>query len=133
MTKTPIKVLTRSQIKRFRKILDSKAEEIRNNLHLSDAAKTLANIESLNLEDLPGQSHEEWILLSRNNIDVMLLREVEEAIKRITALGFGTCLECEKPIAMNRLEAVSWARHCVTCQEELAFVQGDSRVQKPLR
>ena len=79
MPKTLTKSLTRAQVKRFRKLLDAKAAEIRDNLQSSAAAKTLAHGgEPLNLEELPGQSHEEWIFLNRNNIDVMLLREIEE-------------------------------------------------------
>lgn len=133
MTKILDKALTKSQIKQFQKILDSKAEEIRDNLYFAGVANTLADIGPLHLEDLPGRSHEEWILQNRNNIDVTLLREVEEALKRIEALDFGMCLECEQPIAMKRLKAVSWARHCVVCQEELAFEQGSPTVRRVLR
>lgn len=133
MKKILDKALTKSQIKQFQKILDSKAEEIRDNLCFTDVANTLTDIEPLNLEDLPGRSHEEWILQNRNNIDVTLLREVEEALKRIEEPDFGMCLECEQPIAMKRLKAVSWARHCVACQEELAFEQGNPGVWKALR
>jgi RNA polymerase-binding transcription factor DksA len=29
-------------------------------------------------------------------------------------------MECEEPISTKRLDAVPWARFCVTCQEAIA-------------
>ena len=124
MTRIASKGLTKTQINRFKKMLEAKALEIRANLQSSSAAKALARgDEPLDLEELPGQSHEEWIFLNRNNIEVMLLREIDEAIDRIEDGDYGTCLECETPISLKRLEAVSWAKYCVTCQEKLSVEQ----------
>jgi DnaK suppressor protein len=33
---------------------------------------------------------------------------------------YGVCLECEEPISPKRLDAVPWARYCVSCQERIA-------------
>ena len=33
---------------------------------------------------------------------------------------YGICPECEEPISTKRLDAVPWARYCVTCQEQIA-------------
>jgi len=70
--------------------------------------------------DLSQQHHEEWIFLNRNTIDMKLLREVSDALRRIDTGHYGICLECEEPISPKRLEAVPWARYCVTCQESIA-------------
>ena len=92
MTKGTVKGVTKAQIRRFRTLLEAKAEELRTSLGSLKAAKALDRGEDLaDLDDLPVQSHEEWIFLNRNNIDVM-----------------------------KRLQAVPWAHYCVTCQEELA-------------
>jgi DnaK suppressor protein len=121
MTSTATKGLTKTQINRFKRMLDAKALEIRANLQSSSAAKALARgDEPPDLEELPGQSHEEWIFLNRNNIEALLLREIDEALDRIEDGGYGTCLECEELISFKRLEAVCWASRCVTCQEELS-------------
>ena len=121
MARIASKGLRKSQINRFKKMLETKALETRANLQSSAAAKALARGgEPPDLEELPGQSHEEWIFLNRNNLEVMLLREVEEALDRIEDGGYGTCLECHEPISLKRLEAVSWASYCVTCQEALS-------------
>lgn len=121
MAKTASKSLGRPQIRRFKKALEAKAAEIRANLQSSAAAKALARgDEPLDLEELPAQSHEEWIFLNRNSLDVMLLREIDDALERIDDGSYGTCMECEEPISLKRLEALAWARYCVPCQEALA-------------
>ena len=45
------------------------------------------------------------------------LREVETALRRITAGTFGICVECEENINPKRLAAIPWASSCIACQE----------------
>ncbi|HUG82173.1 MAG TPA: TraR/DksA C4-type zinc finger protein [Bryobacterales bacterium] len=121
MAKAIAKVVTKAQIKKFRALLEIKAEEIRASLGSSKAAKALdRGDDPPDLEDLPVQSHEEWIFLNRNNIDVTLLREIEAALIRMDNDEYGTCPECDEAISMKRLQAVPWAHYCVTCQEQLS-------------
>ena len=85
------------------------------------AAQVLAREEHPHDEgDLSQQSHEEWIFLNRNTLDIKLLREVQDALRRIGEGSFGTCHECGEPISAKRLEAVPWAKYCVSCQERIA-------------
>ncbi len=121
MARTVSKGLTKAQRNRFRKLMEAKASEVRANLQSSSAAKALARGgEPLDLEELPTQSHEEWIFLNQNNIDTMLLREIDEALSRIEDESYGICMGCDDPISLKRLEAVAWARYCVPCQEEIS-------------
>ena len=41
------------------------------------------------------------------------LREVEEALERIEAGTYGTCVACGREIAEERLEAVPWTKLCI--------------------
>jgi DnaK suppressor protein len=43
------------------------------------------------------------------------LVQIEGALRRLEAGGFGTCQTCGKPIAPERLEALPWATDCVDC------------------
>jgi DnaK suppressor protein len=70
--------------------------------------------------DLSQQSHEEWIFLNRNTLDMKLFREVQDALRRIDQGAYGVCHECDEPISVKRLDAVPWARYCVVCQERAA-------------
>src|ERR1700683_5030385 len=85
------------------------------------AAQVLSRQEHAHDEgDLNQQSHEEWIFLNRNTLDIKLLREVQDALRRIEQGTYGVCYECEEPISVKRLEAVPWAKFCVSCQERIA-------------
>src|ERR1035438_1582891 len=105
----------------YRKILERKAEEVRNSMSAQKAAQVVARLDIPSDEgDLSQQHHEEWIFLNRNTIDVKLLREISDALRRIDGETYGICMECEEPISSKRLDAVPWARYCVACQERIA-------------
>jgi DnaK suppressor protein len=105
----------------YRKILEKKAEEVRRSMSAQKAAQVVARLDCPSDEgDLSQQHHEEWIFLNRNTIDMKLLREIGDALHRIEIGAYATCMECDEPISQKRLEAVPWARYCVTCQEAIA-------------
>jgi DnaK suppressor protein len=105
----------------YRKMLEKKAEEVRRSMSAQKAAQVVSRLDIPSDEgDLSQQHHEEWIFLNRNTIDMKLLREISDALIRIEQGTYGVCLECEEPISAKRLEAVPWARYCVSCQEQLA-------------
>lgn len=105
----------------YKKILERKSEEVRSSMSAQKAAQVVARLDIPSDEgDLSQQSHEEWIFLNRNTIDMKLLREISGALHRIDAEQYGVCLECEDPISGKRLDAVPWARYCVSCQERIA-------------
>ncbi|MCL5743725.1 MAG: TraR/DksA C4-type zinc finger protein [Acidobacteria bacterium] len=101
--------------------LRGKAAEIRRGMSAQIVSQMIARQEHPSDEgDLSQQSHEEWIFLNRNTLDAKLLREVEDALRRIETDTYGICHECEEPISVKRLNAVPWAKFCVKCQEEIA-------------
>ncbi|HTS28902.1 MAG TPA: TraR/DksA family transcriptional regulator [Bryobacteraceae bacterium] len=104
-----------------RRILEAKAEEVRRSMSAQKAAQVVARLDVPSDEgDLSLQHHEEWIFLNRNSIDMKLLREISDALRRLDHDQYGICLECEEPISAKRLDAVPWARYCVSCQEAIA-------------
>lgn len=114
---------------RYRKVLEAKAEEVRRSMSAQKAAQVVARLDVPSDEgDLSQQHHEEWIFLNRNTIDMKLLREVSDALHRIDHDHYGICMECDEPISAKRLEAVPWARYCVTCQERIAARIADGEV-----
>ena len=44
------------------------------------------------------------------------LGEIEGALKRIEEGTYGTCVNCGKPIAEERLAAIPWATYCIDCK-----------------
>ncbi len=53
--------------------------------------------------------------LSESDRRVLLL--IDQALERLEAGTYGTCVHCGQPCQEKRLEAVPWARHCLDCQE----------------
>jgi DnaK suppressor protein len=104
----------------YQRVLERKAEEVRASMSAQKAAQVVARLDVPSDEgDLSQQSHEEWIFLNRNTIDIKLLREISGALHRIDTGQYGVCLECDEPISPKRLDAVPWARYCVSCQEKV--------------
>lgn len=54
-------------------------------------------------------------LALRDRADQQLVL-VGEALARLDAGTFGTCIRCGQPIAPERLEALPWASRCIDCQ-----------------
>jgi DnaK suppressor protein len=105
----------------YRRLLENKAEELRRSMSAQKVSQLVARRDQLSDEgDLSQQSHEEWIFLNRNTLDMKLLREVQDAIRRIEQGAYAVCHECEDPISVKRLNAVPWARYCVACQDRIA-------------
>ena len=105
----------------YRKMLEKKADEVRLSMSAQKAAQVVDRLDCPSDEgDLSQQHHEEWIFLNRNTIDMKLLREIADALHRIDQGAYAVCMECDEPISTKRLDAVSWARYCVTCQELIA-------------
>jgi DnaK suppressor protein len=105
----------------YRTILEQKAEEVRRSMSAQKAAQLVSRLDVPSDEgDLSQQHHEEWIFLNRNTIDMRHLREINDALHRMDTNQYGICLECEEPISTKRLDAVPWAKYCVSCQESIA-------------
>ncbi len=116
-----MKTSGKSKFENYRRILEKKAEDIRRSMSAQKVAQLVARQDHVSDEgDLSQQSHEEWIFLNRNTLDMKLLREVQDALHRIEVGTYGTCHECEEPISSKRLDAVPWAKFCVKCQELVA-------------
>jgi DnaK suppressor protein len=106
----------------YQKLLRKKADEVRRSMSAQKVAQVVTRLDVPSDEgDLSQQSHEEWIFLNRNTLEMKLLREVEDALRRVEKGTYGICHECEEPISAKRLDAVPWAKYCVTCQEQVAL------------
>ncbi len=111
----------KAKLAAYRTMLESKAEEVRRSMSAQKAAQVVARLDVPSDEgDLSQQHHEEWIFLNRNSIDMKLLRQIADALRRMDQDAYGICMECEEPISAKRLDVVPWARYCVSCQERIA-------------
>ena len=72
------------------------------------------------------KSHDEWLFVNQNRLEIDLLHELEDALRRLARGDFGLCQDCQEPISAKRLEALPWARYCVQCQEKVTAAAGGS-------
>ena len=105
----------------YRKVLLEKRQNVMAGLGIK--FDTLAKMGRVAEEDQAQLSHDEFISLRLNSLDYVQLKLIEEALDRIQAGDYGICLSCEEPIPAKRLQALPWARYCVTCQEEVGSMQ----------
>jgi RNA polymerase-binding transcription factor DksA len=74
---------------------------------------------SLHMADAGTDTFDREFALSLVSNEQEALYEIEEALKRLDQNTYGICGNCEKPILKARLEAVPFARLCVSCQSEI--------------
>jgi DnaK suppressor protein len=48
----------------------------------------------------------------------LIVREIDDALRRIDAGTYGTCVSCGRPIPEERLDAVPYAVLCVPCKRD---------------
>lgn len=71
---------------------------------------------SSHMADSGTDACEEDLRLSRMETTGDEIEEINEALARIREGTFGICEECEKPIHLERLRAIPYARLCVPCK-----------------
>ena len=69
------------------------------------------------IADKASNAYTKEFLYSLSNSDRQMLQMVDEALARLKKGTYGVCAECGEKLIPKRLEAVPWARHCVSCQE----------------
>lgn len=115
--------LTPETLQRFRQTLRLKEEELSIRLSAARAAEVVQRPEEpLDFGDWCQKSHEEWLFLNRNRLEIALLRDIQQALRRLDRGTFGICQECNQPISPKRLDAVPWATFCVPCQERISLL-----------
>jgi DnaK suppressor protein len=66
--------------------------------------------------DQASQSIEKELLFELSDNERMTLDQIEAALRKIDKGTYGACESCRKPIPKPRLEALPFARYCITCQ-----------------
>jgi DnaK suppressor protein len=67
--------------------------------------------------DLAVRNYSKNVMLAVSENESRQLLLINEALERIANDEYGDCQNCEKPINPKRIDAVPWARYCLSCQE----------------
>ena len=106
--------MTKTEMNKFKQILDTKQAEL---------ARVLRNREAIAIEKSPDAldevQHAAERELAIRNLDREsgLLRQVKVALNRMRDGAYGVCAHCDEDINPKRVVAVPWAIYCIQCQE----------------
>lgn len=107
--------MDKAQLARFEAILMKKREELRPGQTKDERQE--AHDFGRDEGDRANFSQSKEMAFRQKAQERGLLILVEGALSRIRDGSFGSCLNCEQEISLNRLNAVPWSRYCITCQE----------------
>jgi DnaK suppressor protein len=106
--------MTKIEMSKFKKILETKQAELERIVRNRDAIAIEKSADAL---DEVQHASERELAIRNLDRESNLLRSVRLALRRIDEGTFGTCLHCEEEISPKRVAAVPWAANCIQCQE----------------
>jgi DnaK suppressor protein len=107
--------MTKTEMNKFKKILENKQDELERIVRNRDAITIEKSADAL---DEVQHASERELAIRNLDRESNLLRNVRLALRRIEDESFGICLHCEEEISPKRLAAVPWAPFCIQCQEQ---------------
>ena len=112
--------MDQKRLKSFRERLLLKKQEILEAYNKNKSYGKEADGEATqDIADKAANSYTKEFLFSLSNTRARACCSmVDEALVRIEKRRFGVCASCEEEMNAKRLEAVPWARLCLSCQEK---------------
>lgn len=107
--------MTKQELSKFKKILETKQEELERVVRNRDAITIEKSADAL---DEVQHAAERELAIRNLDRESNLLRNVRSALRRIDDGSFGICAHCEEEISPKRLNAVPWTALCIQCQEQ---------------
>jgi DnaK suppressor protein len=111
--------MDKKHLERYRKKLLEKRKEIINEFQKNVNYRKESTIDdgTQDIADKAMMSYNKEFLFSLTDAERDMLQLVDEALARIGQKDFGFCNACSSEIKSTRLDAVPWARYCLSCQE----------------
>ncbi len=120
--------MDKAKLSEYRKRLTEELKRLKKSLNRNRIAVDEFKVEHTEDEgDLASISHNRELLYNLNETDVVRLKSIEAALKRISAGQYGECISCEEDINDKRLAAVPWVALCIRCQEEIETEHASTR------
>lgn len=114
----PAKSLKKEAGDKVRKRLVAKRDELLQDLAKNRQVSDETIDESAqDMADRATSAYTKEFAYSLSESDRKILLLIEEALGRLDAGSYGTCIHCSQVVQEKRIEAVPWARHCLDCQE----------------
>jgi len=118
-----MKHLTAQQMEKLGQLLEARTKTL-----ASGVRKELANSDHQHYRDLAGSvtdTADEALAKTLVDLDtamidrhVMELRDLDAARGRVHDGTYGICVDCDEPVAFDRLSAYPTAKRCIKCQQQ---------------
>lgn len=86
---------------------------------LKEDSYSLGTDGTQDMADAASNTYTVDILMSISNNDLNILKDIDNALDKISAGTYGICEECEEKISEKRLEVNPVARYCITCKRQM--------------
>lgn len=110
--------MTKEKMKKFKKIFESQRKAILFNDRIVREDFEVCADDRYDEIDQAQTDIEQSMRMRLRNREMLYIKKVDEALKRIEEGTFGDCEECGEDIELRRLEARPTATLCVSCKEE---------------
>lgn len=111
--------LNRQKIESFRKELLQRRAVIANALKQTNADFINDDVMYADSIDQAAADSDKTLLTQIKARDAQIVAQIDEALRRIDAGGFGECEQCGEDIALARMKVNPATTLCIDCQAEL--------------
>ena len=101
----------------FKRLLETRIAETERTIANSEQEIRAISARQADTSDQAAAEYERQALTHKSALARQALRNLTQTLERIRQGTFGQCAECGNDIEPKRLEALPWARYCLTCQE----------------
>ena len=118
--------MTQAQAIRFKKAIENHRRELVREIH-SQTRQLVINESDHDPIDHVQSMHmreESAAHLGRRS---RVLADLDRSLQAISDGSYGSCVDCEEPIGLKRLETIPWAPRCLHCQELLESWEAEER------
>jgi len=103
------KLMDKKRLEYYKKKLTTRREELMKTIARTEEEGRQADDDpTVDLADKAANSYTKEFLFGMTNTD-----------RNIQANEYGQCANCQEEMQQKRLEAVPWAKNCITCQEKM--------------
>lgn len=110
--------MNKEKLKKFKKVFEKQRTSILFNDRVVREDFSVCSDDRYDEIDQATTDIEQSMRMRLRNREVLYIKKVDEALKRIEEGTFGECENCGEDIELRRLEARPTATLCVSCKEE---------------
>ncbi|MCC6660681.1 MAG: TraR/DksA family transcriptional regulator [Phycisphaerales bacterium] len=119
-----VKKLDKRQVEKYRQILTRKRAELAGDVNTMESEALTGSSGSLShlpqhMAEQGSDAYGQSLSLDLAAADRRLIKEIDDALARISAGTYGICELTHQPIKPERLDELPWARHSIEAAREL--------------